>query len=80
MVCSHLRKLLAFVFLLCLLTFLPEKVDGARDIEAPHNLKEVEVVGINSRKGSEALSSSFDLNRTSKRRVRRGSDPIHNRC
>lgn len=61
MACSHLHRQLALVFLLCLLAFPMEKADGTRNIESPRNLKEVEVVSINSRKGSEALSSSFDL-------------------
>ncbi|KAI0499220.1 hypothetical protein KFK09_020123 [Dendrobium nobile] len=86
MVCSHLHKLLLLLFFVCLLAFQSEKANSIRSIEhgflaeAPSNFKEVEVVNVDSRKGSEISPSSFDLNRTSKRRVRRGSDPIHNRC
>lgn len=83
---SHLHKLLTLLFFLCLFAFQSEKAYGVRNIEhgfmaeAPRSFEEVEAVNVDSRKGSEASTSSFDLNRMSKRRVRRGSDPIHNRC
>ncbi|WOL20287.1 hypothetical protein Cni_G29091 [Canna indica] len=44
------------------------------------NARNVDVVNLDSNKKPAAGTSTFDSNRTSKRRVRRGSDPIHNRC
>ncbi|XP_020255052.1 uncharacterized protein LOC109832008 [Asparagus officinalis] len=81
---------LLVLLLLVSIALAPYKALGLRNLdlalrrgaaEEPRDAKEADVVGFDAKKGSEAPSpSSFDLNGTSKRRVRRGSDPIHNRC
>ncbi|KAG1366445.1 putative ATP-dependent 6-phosphofructokinase 5, chloroplastic [Cocos nucifera] len=43
-------------------------------------LANIDVVSLDAKKKSATSPFSFDPNQTSKRRVRRGSDPIHNRC
>uniref|UniRef100_A0A0D9X887 Uncharacterized protein n=1 Tax=Leersia perrieri TaxID=77586 RepID=A0A0D9X887_9ORYZ len=45
----------------------------------PRILAESNAANLNN-KGYQAIPSSGDPNRMSERRVRRGSDPIHNRC
>ncbi|KAJ6891723.1 hypothetical protein NC651_025041 [Populus alba x Populus x berolinensis] len=47
----------------------------------PHSqrsLKDVDMQGMDTKKSAQA-NKTFDPSQTSKRRVRRGSDPIHNR-
>jgi len=85
------RLLLVLVLLfISTIALAPEKAYGNRNIdlvirrsaeEKPTSMKGNGVVGFDVKKESEAPSpSSSDLSQTSKRRVRRGSDPIHNRC
>lgn len=84
-------RLLVILLFISIALQTPEKVYGLRNIDLvlrrnaaeikPSTSKEANVVGFDVKKELEAPSpSTFDLNRTSKRRVRRGSDPIHNRC
>nr|QLJ82595.1 clavata3/endosperm 45 [Panax ginseng] len=44
-----------------------------------HMLKEVAMVNLNREKKPATVNKKLDPNQFSKRRVRRGSDPIHNR-
>lgn len=85
----NLDKLLLFLLCVVLLASEGEKVCGLRSVD--HVLRYGEEGGlaeknrrilanVDAGKKSAAKSSSFDSNSTSKRRVRRGSDPIHNRC
>jgi len=86
----HSCRLLPVLLLFISIALAPEKAYGLRNIdlvlrrnaaEKPTHMKANDVVGLDVKKESEAPSpSTFDLSRTSKRRVRRGSDPIHNRC
>ncbi|URE20498.1 hypothetical protein MUK42_12863 [Musa troglodytarum] len=89
----NLDKLLLFLLCVVLLASEGEKVCGLRSVDhvlrygeegglAQKNrriLANVHVVSFDAGKKSAAKSSAFDSNSTSKRRVRRGSDPIHNR-
>ncbi|KAH7683967.1 hypothetical protein IHE45_05G217000 [Dioscorea alata] len=57
------------------------RLDGER--VAPRMLTSIDAGALDTttrKNPAMAPSSSLDPNRTSKRRVRRGSDPIHNRC
>ncbi|MQL96730.1 hypothetical protein Taro_029413 [Colocasia esculenta] len=89
----HAHRLLALVVLVGFLAAQPEKACGLRSIgfvlrwtdeetaagKSRHALEDVELdVNVDVQLAPAPLS--FDLNRTSKRRVPRGSDPIHNRC
>ncbi|RRT65101.1 hypothetical protein BHE74_00041705 [Ensete ventricosum] len=87
----HLDKLLLFLLCVVLLASEGEKVCGLRSVD--HVLRYGEEGGLAEKnrriilanvdagkKSAAKSSSSFDSNSTSKRRVRRGSDPIHNRC
>ncbi|ONK60927.1 uncharacterized protein A4U43_C08F24160 [Asparagus officinalis] len=85
------RRLLVLLPLFISIALAPSKVYGIRNLdqdlirrnvaEKPITVKETDDTSFDVRNVSEAPSpSSFDLNRTSKRRVRRGSDPIHNRA
>ncbi|CDP20950.1 unnamed protein product [Coffea canephora] len=75
--------------------FQPEKVSGLRSIDLALRLHEGELLFLRSSRilnsvASEGLhvqlnlapapATMFDPNQSNKRRVRRGSDPIHNRC
>lgn len=77
-----------------LLAVQPDKVSGMRNIElvlrhnqhnqgmVPQNqriLKDTTMVGMNAGNKLTQINNKFDPNQSSKRRVRRGSDPIHNR-
>ncbi|KAF8399478.1 hypothetical protein HHK36_015344 [Tetracentron sinense] len=84
------------ILLICFgfLAVQPEKVSGLRSIDlvlrwdkehglVPKHariLKAVAMEELNTEKKSAPSPPTFDPNRSSKRRVRRGSDPIHNRC
>jgi hypothetical protein len=72
----------------------PDKVSGMRRIDlAPIQgqevrgamtqnrriLKDVAMEGMNTEKKSAHVNKKFDPNESSKRSVRKGSDPIHNR-
>lgn len=52
-----------------------KKVESVRSFNIGH-----QVVGLDGTRRSASPPSSFGFERTNKRRVRRGSDPIHNRC
>lgn len=62
-------------------THLVHRLSPGHGIAAkkPHMLKNIGVANLNTRKRSTSGSSSFRSTQMSKRRVRRGSDPIHNR-
>ncbi|PIN17162.1 hypothetical protein CDL12_10184 [Handroanthus impetiginosus] len=77
-----------------LLAFHPREVCGARNagfvlrrgiedqtmmIKNQRMLKGVDTNNLNTDKKPAAISKPFDPNQSSKRKVRRGSDPIHNR-
>lgn len=85
----------AFILLICIgfLVVQPEKVSGLRRIDlAPKQgqergalaqnqriLKAVAMEAMNTEKKSAHANKKLDPNDSSKRRVRKGSDPIHNR-
>jgi cytochrome b subunit of formate dehydrogenase len=81
-----LRLLIVFVCV-WLLLFHEQDVNGMRNIDLVlkgherrmHEAKK-DVVSFHPKSSSERASSSSDPSTESKRRVRRGSDPIHNRC
>lgn len=88
------RVLILLICMGLLLSVQPDKVSGLRSIDlvlrqnqhnqgmVPQNqriLKETTMVGKNAEKKSTKIHNKFDPNQSSKRRVRRGSDPIHNR-
>ncbi|MQL74486.1 hypothetical protein Taro_006858 [Colocasia esculenta] len=74
----------------------PEKASGLRSIgfvlrwneeppsaaaaKSQHAMEGAETADLDVNTELAPSPLSFDPNRTSKRRVRRGSDPIHNRC
>ena len=77
-----------------LLAAQPDKVSGLQSIDfvlrhSQHNQDMVPksqrilmanaTEGMNTQKKSTQINNTFDPNQSSKRRVRRGSDPIHNR-
>ncbi|CAL9086522.1 unnamed protein product [Musa acuminata var. zebrina] len=84
------RRLLLLVLLVCVWLFSckPEEVYGirwneeehARTVKKERSLTHTGVVSLDASKKSAAEPSPADPNKMSKRRVRRGSDPIHNRC
>ncbi|KGN61380.1 hypothetical protein Csa_006322 [Cucumis sativus] len=76
------------VLLMCVVALLAVKTDQAcalRSIDlalrpSRHILVEDSTVEeLNMKRNSQPRNNKFDPNRSSKRRVRRGSDPIHNR-
>ncbi|KAJ0095458.1 hypothetical protein Patl1_15936 [Pistacia atlantica] len=73
------------ILLLCmgLLTVQPDQVYGLRRIDLlrqnQHSQGPTTMEEMNTQKNSTQINSTFDPNQSSKRRVRRGSDPIHNR-
>nr|DAD34879.1 TPA_asm: hypothetical protein HUJ06_005519 [Nelumbo nucifera] len=88
-------RMFVLVICIGFLVVQPQKVSGLSSIDlvlrwkkeeqalTPKNsrfLAAVEVEELNTKKKSVSPSSRLDPNRSSKRRVRRGSDPIHNRC
>ncbi|KAL7132846.1 hypothetical protein ABFS83_12G102200 [Erythranthe nasuta] len=84
-ICTR-RSFVVLVLCIWLLAFHPREVFGSRNggflqIKNQRTLKSVEMNGLNTDKKSETarVESSFDPNQSSKRKVRRGSDPIHNR-
>ncbi|XVF03334.1 hypothetical protein REPUB_Repub04eG0252200 [Reevesia pubescens] len=89
MVCSA-KRLLIFLIFFGLLAVQPDKVSGLRTIDFVFRhldtrnqriLKAVDhMKGMSTEKKVPApVNNKFDPNQSSKRRVRRGSDPIHNR-
>ena len=93
MVCSAQRVLIFLIFF-GLLVVQPDKVSGLRSIDlvfrhsqeengiATRNqriLKAVDMKGMSTEKKPAPVNNTFDPNQSSKRRVRRGSDPIHNK-
>ncbi|KAL5826411.1 hypothetical protein ACOSQ4_018208 [Xanthoceras sorbifolium] len=90
--CAH--RLLVFLICMGLLAVQPDKVSGLRSIDlvlrqSQHNqdmvpqnqrsLMDSATKGMNTEKKPTQINNTFDPNQSSKRRVRRGSDPIHNR-
>ncbi|MBA0689227.1 hypothetical protein Goari_006962 [Gossypium aridum] len=83
MVCSA-QRVIILVILLGLLALQPVEVSGLRNIDfvfrrSQRVLKAVDTKGMSTEKKTAFVNNKFDPNRSSKRRVRRGSDPIHNR-
>ncbi|XVE53236.1 hypothetical protein DITRI_Ditri02bG0187800 [Diplodiscus trichospermus] len=84
MVCSA-QRLIIIVILFGLLAVQPDKVSGlrSRDLVFRNDriLMAVDMKEMSTeKKPAEPVSNNkFDPNQSSKRRVRRGSDPIHNR-
>lgn len=90
-----LYALRVLIILVCIgfIAVLPEKVSSSRSTDAvfrwnqeyrlaadkSHVLEGVSVKDMNTKKNTAPEPSTFDPNRSSKRKVRRGSDPIHNR-
>ncbi|CAL9135380.1 unnamed protein product [Musa textilis] len=56
------------------------KKNNARTVKKERSLTHTGVVSLDASKKSAAEPSPVDPYKMSKRRVRRGSDPIHNRC
>ncbi|CAL1390198.1 unnamed protein product [Linum trigynum] len=88
------QRLLAFIICIWLFTIQPRHVAHGREIIFMGSGKQVQLQqyharvlgdvvthqGMNTKKkGSEGFEKGYDANRSSKRRVRRGSDPIHNK-
>jgi len=81
------KRLLAILLCLLLLAH-QQKAYGLKGIHLffrrqgnkPRMLAERAVVSLHSKRYPAKRASSVDPNRVSDRRVRRGSDPIHNRC
>lgn len=88
------QRALILLICIGFLAVKPDKVSGMRSIDlvlrqnrhdhmlAPKNqriLKAVSMEDLNKGEKSATVNKKFDLNQSSKRRVRRGSDPIHNR-
>ncbi|GKV00679.1 hypothetical protein SLEP1_g13333 [Rubroshorea leprosula] len=93
MVCS-VRRVLILLICIWLLTVEPNQVSGLRSKDlvfrhrhkgngiSPQNqriLKAVDMEGMSTQRKSAPVNNKFDPNQSSKRKVRRGSDPIHNR-
>ncbi|KAK8659274.1 hypothetical protein V6N13_029480 [Hibiscus sabdariffa] len=84
MVCSA-QRVAVFLMIFGLLAVRPVEVSGLRNMDLVvfrHNqriLKAVDTKGMDTEKKPASVNNGFDPNRSSKRRVRRGSDPIHNR-
>ncbi|KAK4841869.1 hypothetical protein QYF36_011789 [Acer negundo] len=92
-ICSH--SVLVFLICMgLLLAAQPDIVSGLQSIDfvlrhSQHNqdlvpqnqriLLDNATEGMNTQKKSTQINNTFDPNQSSKRRVRRGSDPIHNR-
>lgn len=94
MACSAHRVVMLLLFI-GFLTVQPEKVSGLSSVDLALRWNKVQTSFIQHfqiRKAvavedmnlkpdiSPAPSMTFDPNQSNKRRVRRGSDPIHNRC
>ncbi|KAK1284116.1 hypothetical protein QJS10_CPB21g00656 [Acorus calamus] len=73
------------VILVCIgcLAIQPDQVSGLRGIDfVLHDariLRDIATEDLNTMKNLAPAPLTFDPNQSSKRRVRRGSDPIHNR-
>ncbi|GMI99897.1 hypothetical protein HRI_003659000 [Hibiscus trionum] len=84
MICRA-KTVLMFLVILGLLAVQPVEVSGLRNMDLVvfrHNqrvLQAVDTKGMNTEKKPAFGNNGFDPNQSSKRRVRRGSDPIHNR-
>ncbi|PON67054.1 CLAVATA3/ESR (CLE)-related protein [Trema orientale] len=90
------QRVLILLICIGLLSFQPDKVSGLRSIdiavreqkEESHLFLQIrrflkvvkEEEKLNSETKSASQNNKFDPNQSSKRKVRRGSDPIHNRC
>ncbi|KAA0032271.1 CLAVATA3/ESR (CLE)-related protein 45 [Cucumis melo var. makuwa] len=85
MVFSIHRVLIVLLMCVALLAVKPEQACALRSIDlalrpSRHILVEdSRVEELNMKRNSLPQNNKFDPNRSSKRRVRRGSDPIHNR-
>ncbi|GMJ05670.1 CLAVATA3/ESR-RELATED 45 [Hibiscus trionum] len=84
MVCSA-QRVVIFLMVFGLLAVQPVEVSGLRNMDlvvfrhSQRVLKAVDTKGMDTEKKPAFVNNGFDPNRSSKRRVRRGSDPIHNR-
>ncbi|KAI4314159.1 hypothetical protein L6164_027094 [Bauhinia variegata] len=94
MVFSASRVLILLLLCIGFLSFQPDKAFGLRSFELALGqsqeenktmlrnqriLKAVNMEVMSTKKDSAKANKKFDQNQSSKRRVRRGSDPIHNR-
>ncbi|KAE8661422.1 zinc finger family protein [Hibiscus syriacus] len=79
------QRVLIFLMIFGLLAVQPVEVSGLRNMHLVgfrHDqrvLKSVDTKGMDAEKKPAFVNNGFDPNGSTKRRVRRGSDPIHNR-
>ncbi|KAH1040742.1 hypothetical protein J1N35_042485 [Gossypium stocksii] len=90
MICSRQRVVMFLIFF-GLLTIQPCRVCGLKRSDlvfTQHGIGSrnqrvlkavVDMKGINTEKKASAVNNRFDPNQSSKRRFRRGPDPIHNK-
>ncbi|KAE8657431.1 hypothetical protein F3Y22_tig00116995pilonHSYRG00092 [Hibiscus syriacus] len=84
MICRA-QRVLIFLAIFGLLAIQPVEVSALRNLDLvvfrheQRVLKAVDTKGMDTEKKPALGNNGFDPNRSSKRRVRRGSDPIHNR-
>ena len=91
---SRAQRVLILLICIGFLAVEPDKVSGLRSIDlalrqspeyhmlAAKNQRTLKAVVMENQSKEEKaapVNKKFDLNQSSKRRVRRGSDPIHNR-
>lgn len=91
MVCCSFQRVLIFLIIIGVFAVQPDNVCGLRSIglvfrhSQERVLKAVDMKGMSTEQklpaaAAEAVNNTnIDPNQSSKRRVRRGSDPIHNR-
>ncbi|KAK1313272.1 hypothetical protein QJS10_CPA06g00513 [Acorus calamus] len=86
MVFSSYRLVIIFICIGCL-AVQPHRVSAVRGIDfvlskstMARVLRDFVTEELNTMKNLAPAPLPFDPNQSSKRRVRRGSDPIHNRC
>ncbi|KAL9389088.1 hypothetical protein Peur_017693 [Populus x canadensis] len=87
------RRVLILLICIGFIAVQPHKLYGLTSVEvilrhdrkahgtlpySQRSLKDVDMQGMDTKKSAQA-NKTFDPSQTSKRRVRRGSDPIHNR-
>ncbi|KAK4394484.1 hypothetical protein Sango_1602700 [Sesamum angolense] len=82
MSCLPYRIIVLAVFLVGLLSIQPVNVSASRNIDLRNSrvLKALQDLDV-PRDIAPSPATAFDsMNESQKRRVRRGSDPIHNKC
>ena len=88
-------RVMLLLFVGFLISIQPKEVSGLKSLEIAlrhsqkehrimlqnqHTLQDTEKELLNIKKNSANVNNRFDPNQSSKRRVRKGSDPIHNRA